>query len=101
MAEKTIDRKYTMTRLEAGDYLLPSNDGATIWRLSRYEDGPTHGIAEMKRDRMFWGVWRWDGIGPRPTSVEDLEDWSLWRHEAAHLESRDEAINEAMRLGVV
>jgi hypothetical protein len=28
-----------MTRLRRGDYLLPSNDGATLWRLTSYVEG--------------------------------------------------------------
>jgi hypothetical protein len=35
-----VERKYAMVRLGAGDYLLPSNDAQTMWRISKYwEDG--------------------------------------------------------------
>lgn len=71
-AESTPQRKYALTRIGPGDYLLPSNDGQTIWRIAKYEDGPSHGVEGMDRDRDFWGVWKWNERG-HPHEVEDRQ----------------------------
>lgn len=89
------ERKYVLTRIKAGDYLLPSNDGRTIWRLSQYEDGPSHGL-DWPKDRQVWGCWRWVGGTIRPGI--DVEDWSSWEMVASTLATRKEAISEALRI---
>ena len=33
-----MERKYVITKLREGDYLLPSNDAQTIWRLASHEE---------------------------------------------------------------
>ena len=87
-------RKYVMTRLDTGDYLLPSNDGETIWRLSAYVDGPSQGL-DWPSDRQVWGAWRWVGRGS-PERAEDIDDWNLWELYTGTLPTRQEAIDEAM-----
>lgn len=71
----TVERKYVMTRLGRGDYLLPSNDGRRLFRVAVYEDGPSHGLAEWRADRTVWGVWVWQG-GETVDVSWDL-DWSM------------------------
>ena len=95
-----MTRKYALTKITAGDYLLPSNDAATIWRIQRYEDGPTYGLDRdiFPRDEEFWAVYKWTGRG-LPATRDDLEDWNLWEQHANGLDTRREAIDEAMRLG--
>lgn len=98
-------RKYALTKVDAGDYLLPANNGRTLWRIARYQDGPSTGLEDMPRDDMFWGVWRWTGhVGidtqsGRIAVADGLEDWSLWEMDASLLRTRAEAIEEAMRMG--
>ena len=93
-AERT-ERKYVMTKVGAGDYLLPSNDAKTIWRIMKYEDGPSHGIVEgMDRDEMFWGIWRWTGRVPGDTL--DPDDWDLWEMYDGSCASRAEAVRVAL-----
>jgi len=45
----TTARKYVMTRIDKGDYLLPSNDGETLWRIRQYMDGPSWGLLDWPR----------------------------------------------------
>lgn len=55
----TTERKYAMTRIATGDYLLPSNDARTIWRIERYTDGPSLGLDWPR-------VWRGVALDGRP-----------------------------------
>lgn len=85
----TPNRKYAMTRLGSGDYLLPSNDGETLWRLCLYEDD----------DRKVWGLWRWEGAFPTPDSLMaslETEDWTLWQFWSGPFATRNDVIVEAL-----
>lgn len=88
---KATERKYALTKVNAGDYLLPSNDGQTIWRFRTYEDGPTHGL-DWPRDRTLWGYYRWTGRG----DLVDLEDWDHWEGWRDGFDRRIDAINDAL-----
>ncbi len=77
---------YTMTRLGKGDYLLPSNDAQTLWRLYRWEEG--------------WNLWRWDGGFPTLDSINaalEMDDWSRWECWSGPFATRAEAIRDAIR----
>jgi hypothetical protein len=87
------ERKYALTKIAKGDYLLPSNDGRTIWRLTVYEDGPSHGVEMMPRDREFWGTWKWVGMGT-VVDPDDVGSWEMWE---GSLPSRADAIKAALR----
>lgn len=92
------ERKYAMTKVAAGDWLLPDNDGVTLWRLAVYEDGPSHGLVVEWPDRDFWGVWKWKGrLGG--TDTIDTTDWNAWDMRSSGAGTRAEAIEEALRLG--
>ena len=93
-----VERKYVLTKVAAGDYLLPSNDGQTIFRLRRYEDGPSHGLEDWPRDREFWGVWKWTGLVTRYGPAPDPDQWD-WEFQEGLMDKRGEAIDAAMRLG--
>lgn len=90
-----VERKYALTKIAAGDYLLPSNDGKTIWRIHRYVDGPSSGIMDWPRDRDVWGFWRWEG---RAEGAVDLDDWDRWEMVGGLCDSRADAIQEALRI---
>jgi hypothetical protein len=104
-AERTTpERKWVLTKVGPGDYLLPSNDAQTLWRLRSYEDGPSHGLdVNWSRDRTFWELWRWKGrIDEHEEIAESLDEgrWSdRWEHVESSLASRREAIDAALRLG--
>ena len=101
------ERKYAMTRLGRGDYLLPSNDAQTLWRVYAYEEdgsatyqtefipgkGPS-GPERVLRGR-FWALAR----RPMPEMgflVSDLFEWDDWQFWAGPLQSREQAIRYAL-----
>jgi hypothetical protein len=91
----SVQRKYQLTRISAGDYLLPSNAADQIWRISKYTDGPSNGL-DLPRDRDFWSVRRWTGrVGPG--TYVDVKDWDRWEHYADLFDSRREAIDAALK----
>lgn len=99
-AERTgVERRYVLTRLGAGDYLLPSNDGRTLWRIRRYTEGPSTGL-DWPRDREVWGIWRWvhriEGGGQG--QFLDPDDNDSWEFREGMCETRSEAIDAALRL---
>ncbi|HEY4451023.1 MAG TPA: hypothetical protein VGN13_05465 [Solirubrobacteraceae bacterium] len=94
MTTETIERKYVLTKIARGDWMLPSNDGRTIFRL--YHDpealaGETTDGGEMRR--AAWTLWRWTG-----GHVVDTWSWSEWELLDGSLYTRTEAIREALRL---
>lgn len=100
-----IARKYVLTKLARGDYLLPSNDAKTLWRIARYEDRATsdeRGVVGVHA----WRLWRWtEPLGGAPAvqhwaypAFVDPGDWSLWEMVESKLRTRAEAIREALRL---
>lgn len=89
-------RMWQMIRLAAGDYLLPSNDRSTVFRIRRYEDGPSYGVEKMKRDETYWGCWRWMG---RPDRLDDIAvDYfpEGWATVEEYLPTRQAGIDVAM-----
>jgi len=92
------ERKYQITRLNRGDYLLPSNDGRTLWRIYSYEED---GSAETYQGRVIKGTFWANARRPMPregVAVGDLLDWSDWEFWAGPFDSRSEAIEEALRV---
>jgi hypothetical protein len=78
------DRLYALTKVRRGDYLLPANDGQSLWRIARDEGEG-------------WSLWRWADAVTEPI---DTDDWSRWECLEARLDSRGEGVREAMRLGL-
>ena len=101
--DATPERKYALTKLGPGDYLLPSNDAKTLWRLRSYEDGPDYGLDPSAYPRNFtrWAVWRWTGnihdALAIAESVENGEDYDKWDHHKDGHETRRQAVNAALR----
>jgi len=100
----SIERKYVLTKLRTGDYLLPSNDGETLWRIRTYEDGRINGLTDGPYRAEYWELRRWTGGGPLDANwqmAESIEDGNFdpWEWVAGAFRKRSEAIEEAMRLG--
>jgi hypothetical protein len=111
----TIERKWSMIRLDAGDYLLPSNDRRTLWRVMSYtEDGSAMVDDGRGGIRHLTGTW-WqiakcrvfdvDVSGGWEESIErlprDLIDpnmfpdyWDVWE---SGLRTRRDAVAAALR----
>src|SRR5215467_1190279 len=79
-------RRYQLTKVRAGEWLLPSNDASGLWRLAKSTEG--------------WELYH----RPMPTSDSELDrmvelitegDYSEWDHNGTH-PSRQEAIDYAM-----
>lgn len=93
--QAAVERKYALSRIRAGDYVLPGNDGQTLWRVTRYQDGPSSGLEHMVRDKDFWGLWKW----PAPISEGsfiDLQDWDRWEFYEGLFPDRASAIDKAL-----
>ena len=93
-----MERGYRLRKISAGDWLLLGNDGRTLWRLNRYQDGPTFGLDDWPRDRWFWRTLRW----PEPISSDtrldkfDVSDLGRWHEIASMLATRGAAIEAAL-----
>jgi hypothetical protein len=93
--EEGAARKYVLTKLGAGDYLLPSNDGRTLWRISKYEELGT-GARGMFSEHV-WGIWKYDERVQKGVPV-DTEDWSRWQMVEGPHDTRAESIKRAMEI---
>jgi hypothetical protein len=98
---QTIERRYTLTRVRAGSYLLPSNDGQTLWHIFSFEDGRSHGIDEP--DRTYWACARFRGTFDQAQMAawRDIRDYGYlqsdrWFETDSYLRTRREAIDSAL-----
>ena len=96
-----MERKYQMTRVQAGSYLLPSNDLGTLWHIYSFEDGRSHGIDEP--DRTYWACAKYIGTLEQgyEAAVQDMEMFGYvrdgWRDTDTYLRTRSDAIRAALR----
>lgn len=93
------ERKFVLSKVAAGDYLLPSNDGERLYRITRYVDGPSFGLEFITADRDFWRVRKWK----HELDAWDWEPNPLWEDNwtevAFHFDTRREAIDCALSEG--
>lgn len=77
-------RKYALTKLEAGDYVCPSNDGEMLWRFCRYQDGRVCGLDVDYELRTFWSTMR-APMAAAQRSLDRDEDiqWNGWEYMLA------------------
>lgn len=94
------ERKYALTKVDKGDYLLPSNDRATLWRIAVYVDGPSSGLTDWPKDKTLWGLWRFIGRPVTDGLTLDLGDldWGEWECVEQGFATRQDAIDEAIRV---
>ena len=103
----TVARRWQMVRVSAGDYLLPSNDTRTLWRIYSYEE---HGDAEIGDGRggwrplrgTFWACARYERpFGSFDVLTEwDLLEWGNWLTWETTLATRREAVDAALSANV-
>ncbi len=72
-----------MMRRGSGDYILPSNDQTTLWRITRYYEDEDSGSSVRGH---FWSL-------SRRTGVYELD---CWLEVACWLPTRKAAIDVAM-----
>jgi hypothetical protein len=85
----TIERRFPLVKIRAGDWLLLSNDRRTLWRIYRFDDDGQN----------WWATARFDGTPAQAVDVaEELEHaWDRWVTTEYYLETRQEAIDEALK----
>jgi hypothetical protein len=110
---EVTERKWPLVKIREGDYLLPSNDRQTLWRIRSYEedgsafwedaDGKRHEI----RGR-FWSTVKYtkgtpDDFADRidriltPEALDDLlYDGEIWSEWASGFRTRRDAIEDAL-----
>ena len=104
------ERKYRMTCVFPGDWLMPANDRASLWRVYRYRED---GSAIVQREDgshyeihgMFWAAARYrlplDQIPESHFENNYLEDdpqilnWDNWHTQVHMLKTRKEAAEYA------
>lgn len=101
-AMTTATRKYQMTRVRAGSYLLPSNDAQTLWHVYSFEDGISHGVDHP--DRTYWACARFLGTYEQAVfaASADVENYGYitrdgWQETDTYLRTRKDATDAALR----
>jgi hypothetical protein len=85
-----VERKYALTKIGEGDWLLPSNNAEIIWRIHRPRlTGQTHAwqlhtIPVLSFQRILDRNW------------EDPREWAHWDYDSGGYRTRREAIDAAM-----
>lgn len=90
------DRRFALTKIDAGDYLLPDNDETHLWRVVRYEDGSHYGLDVPYASRTFWRVLRCRRtvleLAMTHHLGEIVEEWFEWEECDQWLPSRAAAL---------
>lgn len=97
----TVHRSYALTKVAPGDYLFPSNDGKTLWRVTSYqEDGSAEYVDANGHWRKvlgtFWGVTYYTGPGEIVSLPDDFLEWENWDTSVVGLRTRAQAIEEVL-----
>lgn len=99
----TVERHYQMTRISAGDYIFPSNDGQKLWRVARYfEDGSLETSDGRIIRGTFWRCAKFHGSLDRADRLmqrdpDEFLSWENWYEWDTLIPTRAEAIRSALR----
>jgi hypothetical protein len=107
----TVQRRYALMRVEKGDYLLPSNDAKTLWRISSYFENGSLSVRTDEGEKVikgtFWQCERYVGLAATemdwteqqlPDDVLDPDQRDrYWRTWEWLLPTRAAAIDSALR----
>lgn len=99
----SVSRKYAMTRVRKGDYLLPSNDAQTLWRIYQYEEDGSliHELPDRTEKPVVGWFWA-TAKRPMPREgafVGDILEWDDWEFWSGPHSTLHRAIEEALRRG--
>lgn len=94
------ERRYALVKISSGDYLLPSNDANTLWRISSYlEDGSAEWVGGRKLRGTYWQTAKYRD--PLPTAGGDMPadflEWDRWETWETCIASRGKAIESTLR----
>lgn len=80
----TVERTFAMTKISAGNYLLPSNDAKTLWHIYSFVDGKSAGLPEP--DRTYWGCARYEGtLAEAADAVKrDMAEFGYIQHDSGY-----------------
>lgn len=103
---ETTERKYALTKLQAGDWLCPSNDRRYIWRFFQYPDGSKYGLCDHDgksvdfEKKYFWEAARVtiEKYGEMLDNGVDPEDYAYWDTVQTGLPSRGAAIEVMLEM---
>jgi hypothetical protein len=103
----TVQRRYRMVKVAAGDWLLPGNDGRTLWRVYRYrEEGDAYWTYDLDTPILgdFWAIARYErpigDLDADEVFMEDFLDWGKWETWRSVLRSRRDAVDAALKADV-
>jgi hypothetical protein len=102
------ERKYQLTRIREGDYIVPSNDGETLWRISKYEETGLGEYLDAKWKPRKIAGWFWQTAKFHmsvPAMQErfgddlpnDFLDWDRWEHWSSGFTRRKDAVEDVVR----
>lgn len=109
MTAAAAERRHVLVKVAAGDYVLLSNDGRTLWRFVAYEeDGSGQVSADGKRWRTlrgtYWNTWRCRHAADEVilTRAIDPDGYGLgwddfWEFYSGTHETRALAVDDALR----
>lgn len=83
--------KYASTKLRAGDYVIPSDDAHTLYRVSTYEDGRVHGLDRGPEVVTLWLVRSCRFPSRSALSVQEIRDLD-WREVSSGHRTKKEAM---------
>lgn len=93
----TVHRSYALTKVAPGDYVFPSNDGKTLWRVTSYPveyvDANGHVCTRLGT---FWLAAHYMGPGEIRSLPDDFLEWEHWQTSVSGLRTRAQAIEEVL-----
>jgi len=101
---QTTQRRYQLTRVRAGDYIVPTNDGKTLLRISSYEEtGDGEELVNGKWRKItgtYWSAHRYELTVEQMHArygddiPDDFLDWDRWEHVAGGFGTRAACIED-------
>lgn len=92
-----MERKYAITKIEAGDYILPSNDAKTLWRIQKLGSvGGSEDNVEWDWSEAGWYVSKYNQYVDQTLQI-DVDDWSFWTDWSGPYATRAEAVKDVIR----
>jgi hypothetical protein len=87
-----VSRKYALTKIGKGDYIVPSNDAEKLFRVTQVDD-----IDNDKPVRV-WSVHVYDTLVARMGDdlPDDFLEWKRWTEVSHFHRTRQDALDDAL-----